>query len=426
MKRYLLGLFVFALLLRLGGIMWGWAHPDENFSLSARVLAGEIVPLSFFYPPLLNYINAIAYGILYVCGRYFAFWHSTSDFREQWFQNPAPFYFVGRFITASLGALSAPLAAMIASKLSIRSAVLIGLILALLPADVLLSHLSKGDVGCSTAVLFLIWTYLRAYESPETKSAILMGLASALVISFKQSGLFFVLPFYLLALLHFRKEEKLTAKFIFQSIGAGIFFGLIFNVGILGNFQEFLHYQRLQTYVSVKEWTFPSLFASLWTLLKDPFLGTSLFGIFLFFLVPFCAKDARVRVIWTATLLSLILFGWLTGDRVQSHIYLPLILPIVLLGAIQAVQFAERFRLAKAAVIIWITYFAFYTALILKQALAPSNHAEVAQAIIHLAKPSETKILASKLGVLDGLGIDPQALKDSYARDQESSCQPAV
>lgn len=53
--RPFLLLFLAALLIRLSGILWGGVNPDEAFGAAVKVLAGQIVPDTHYYPPLLYY-----------------------------------------------------------------------------------------------------------------------------------------------------------------------------------------------------------------------------------------------------------------------------------------------------------------------------------------------------------------------------------
>src|SRR5262245_24077417 len=77
-------LFLFALVPRMAGLLWGSISGDENLSDSAKVLAGQLVPGHHFYPPLLNYLNAAAYAALFAIGRLTGVWGSIAAFREQW------------------------------------------------------------------------------------------------------------------------------------------------------------------------------------------------------------------------------------------------------------------------------------------------------------------------------------------------------
>ncbi len=63
-----LGLFALALLLRVIGANWHGTHFDEDIGGPARLLSGDFYPRTFYYPPLLTYLVAIAYVPLYGWG----------------------------------------------------------------------------------------------------------------------------------------------------------------------------------------------------------------------------------------------------------------------------------------------------------------------------------------------------------------------
>jgi hypothetical protein len=108
--------FVLAMLARLTGLIWGGVYYDEAFGRGAKVLAGQLVPDQPWYPPLLDYLNAVAYAALYAVGRLLGVWLNTAVFRDQYFENRALFILTARLVTATPGALSAPLAALIARQ----------------------------------------------------------------------------------------------------------------------------------------------------------------------------------------------------------------------------------------------------------------------------------------------------------------------
>ena len=66
-------LFGLTLAIRLIGIDWHGYHPDENPRAAARVLAGDLTVESF-YPPLFDYLIAVAYVALYAIGRVASWW----------------------------------------------------------------------------------------------------------------------------------------------------------------------------------------------------------------------------------------------------------------------------------------------------------------------------------------------------------------
>src|SRR5947207_1022424 len=149
-------LFGLALLPRITGLLT-FVNADENWSASVRVLTGELSGGAGVTLPLINYLNATSYVFMYAIGRLIGVWHGTAEFRAQYFSDRTPFMFAGRLVAASLGALSAPLAAMIASRLGLtrRSSLIVGCLVALLPINIWISHVAKPDSGVALGVLLL-------------------------------------------------------------------------------------------------------------------------------------------------------------------------------------------------------------------------------------------------------------------------------
>ena len=95
-------LFSLALLPRIAGLVT-FKNPDELWGPSVRVLAGDLSGGTSQTLPLVNYLNAASFVPLYAIGRLVGVWHGTADFRAQYFRDPTPFIFAGRFVTACLG-----------------------------------------------------------------------------------------------------------------------------------------------------------------------------------------------------------------------------------------------------------------------------------------------------------------------------------
>ena len=111
-------LFSMALLPRITGLIT-FFNADEDWGASVRVLTGDLSGGTSQTLPLVNYLNAASFVPLYAVGRLVGVWHGAADFRAQYFQDPTPFIFAGRFVAACLGALTAVLAALIAGRLGL-------------------------------------------------------------------------------------------------------------------------------------------------------------------------------------------------------------------------------------------------------------------------------------------------------------------
>ena len=103
-----LGLFALALFLRLIGVDWHGQHPDEDISGPARLLSGDLRLHSFYYPPLLTYLVAVADVFLFVLGWLLGWWHSAAELRAAYFGNSTPFFVTARVVVAICSATAAP------------------------------------------------------------------------------------------------------------------------------------------------------------------------------------------------------------------------------------------------------------------------------------------------------------------------------
>jgi len=74
-------LFLVALAIRCIGLSWGGIDSDEDISDPAKVLTGQLIPTYHYYPPLLNYLTAAGYVVLYAIGIPMRLWRTTAEFR---------------------------------------------------------------------------------------------------------------------------------------------------------------------------------------------------------------------------------------------------------------------------------------------------------------------------------------------------------
>ena len=201
--------------------------------------------------PLVNYLNAASFVPLYAVGRLVGVWHGAADFRAQYFRDPTPFIFAGRFVAACLGALTAVLAALIAGRLGLsrRSSLLVGAMVAVYPMDVWMSHPAKTDSGVAFGVLLLAWSILCKLDNPASKGAdALVGLALAVVVSFKQTAILVAPPLLLgmTALLRWDGDRPWSgiARGLVVSLAACVLAWIPMNLGALLDFKNFLEWQR--------------------------------------------------------------------------------------------------------------------------------------------------------------------------------------
>lgn len=343
-----LGLFVTALLLRAIGADFGFFNGDERVNDSARFLAGELVPTQHFYPPFFNYLNGVAFVGLFVFGLLFDMWSNTGEFRQVYFDDPTPFYVTARYVTAVIGALSAPLFFSCARRvgLSLGGAFVVGAFAAVLPIAVFMAHIAKGDTGLATACLAVVWAFLMRLETRNIRRwDVIIGITVALAFGFKQSALLVLAPLALGMIVVLARRESLGQAF--RSFGMSVLVLLVLwplmNIGILLDIEGFLAFQNIQTVMSVRE--------------EDPFgiglpitlrifgdtvtgLNPILFAISLvapvWLLARTCRLDLRdaLLAIWIANVVSVIVISLTVGTRQPEHLFLPNLTIQLLLAAI--------------------------------------------------------------------------------------------
>jgi 4-amino-4-deoxy-L-arabinose transferase-like glycosyltransferase len=191
----LLGIFIVALVVRVAGLTWGLPTPERFYSYhpDERQIAGAVASLEpfsgdfnpdfFNYPSLFIYLAWTAHflgtslGILQPQPQ---LWSALHDV-----------ILAARFVSALLGALTAPLVCLTARHIvSTRIALLAGILMALAPGHVQHSHFATVDVPSTFFIaLSLYFTaravrfYLNEHKRESTKqllwAAFVAGLAGA-------------------------------------------------------------------------------------------------------------------------------------------------------------------------------------------------------------------------------------------------------
>lgn len=421
-------LFGIALLIRIMGLLWGGKHLDENLGAAAKVLAGQLIPDSHYYPPFFNYLNAIAYGILYGIGRLIGFWWQPTDFRLQYFENPTPFLFSIRFVTACLGAAAAPLAALIADRLQLqwRSCLIVGGLIAIAPAPVLLSHISKHDIGLSSAILLVVWLLLKKIKFPTSKSLdLFLGIGIALALSFKQLAIFLLAPLSLGFIIYLKVNAgwKQTIQSVAIIFFSSVLLWSLLNIGIILDFKNFLEYQTILNLM----WRqgnnqLSQALYQFGLIITDFYKGAALPAFLLWLSLPIIRRDKPTILVWGSTLVAILLHALVSkGGATEFHL-LPYNTLIVLLAGIAATTLLEKVRsqgfLKLVPLSILVVCSGLATIVITGQAITLPMNKEIASTILRLAQPGETRILSSSSSLVDLLPIDPQARKDEHQRHE--------
>lgn len=341
-------LFSIAFALRALGADYGYFHGDERINDAARVLAGQIVPGQHFYPPLYNYINGVAFGGLFALGLPQGWWNSPGEFRAQYFTDPTVFYLTARYVTAAIGALIAPMFFAIARRVGLGfwPSLAVGALGVVFPLGVFMSHIAKGDVALATATVAVFWALLvRLGAGRPGRWDIWLGVFAVLVVSFKQSGVFVLLPlaFGAAGLLLVAEGLGAMARSMGRALLTVLLLWPVLNIGILLDFQNFLAFQKIQTVMSLR--TGDGLWPGLATLgqraLTLTWGMTPVFAILalltpLLLVLPACRlrRKSALLVIWGALALGTLALAFLAGPRQPEHLWIASFAGLTLLSGL--------------------------------------------------------------------------------------------
>lgn len=330
-RQWILLLFVMALLVRIVGIDYGYFHGDERINDAAKVLTGDLIPGEHFYPPLLNYINAIFIAALFVFGRVLGFWHDTAEFQAQYFENPLVFYVTCRLVIALIAAAIAPLFYCFGRRLGLTKSdsFLAALLGVFLPAAVFLSHFSKSDLALASSMVWVFYIVFCKLENTHSKGLdLLLGLAVALAFSFKQTFLFIAAPLFLgyAFMLYKKAEASLLGMSLIRSAIVFLPLMILFNIGSILDYERYIEFQKIQQVMSFRDDSFFDSVRAFFRWTVDTDVGITALPLIVFLLFPvanhFVFQNQSHRqfllLLWVSIFIgSLIVIG-ITGERQHS------------------------------------------------------------------------------------------------------------
>lgn len=146
--------------------------------------------------------------------------------------------------------MAAPLATLIARQLSLtwKSSLFVGVLVLVLPFDVLESHAAKSDAAAATAIMLLAWSILRKVDDPDAmRLDAQTGLAVALALGSKQTALFLAISLVagLIAILRWQRFlswARIVSALMVMAAAATLAW-IPMNIGIILDFKSFLEYQ---------------------------------------------------------------------------------------------------------------------------------------------------------------------------------------
>jgi hypothetical protein len=423
---WLVGLFLLALAIRCIGLLWGGIDSDEDISDPAKVLAGQLIPTYHYYPPLLSYLTAAGYVVLYAIGIPMRLWRSTAEFRAAYFDNPTPFLLVLRLVVSVTGAVAASLSAAIAARLGLSrtSCLLVGVASALLPISVWRSHIGKQDLGVAACALLAVWAVVRYPQESRRVAVVWFGAAVALAVSFKQSAVFVVAPLGVALLLLARRTGRSWPRLAQDSliaVAVAIIVWVPLNAGVWLDWSNFLDYQKVLAAMHMKGSGLRETFEAVWPRLTDRFSGPTL-PLFVGFLVsPLFWRRPDVFLIWASILVSVIVTAAMSGARADVQLYVPQSVLIATIGIMTWIWMAGRKDWSRwPGMVGLVSAFVVLVAGSLevdRQALARPIHSRVAEALLKVDGIGRRRILASDVP-LTGLPLAGNADRDVMERDE--------
>lgn len=433
----LLALYCVAFLLRLPGLDCGGVQmPDEDVGAAAKVLMGQLTLQQYYYPPFLHYFIACFYAAYYLLGRIVGWWSSSSEFRAAYFADKTQFYVLMRLAVTVISATVAPLTYLLAVDQEIRKryAIVIGAIIAFLPASVFFSHVAKHDNGLGPAFLLVLLMSFRLKVHPDQIGRqVGLAAAAAIAFSFKQSAIFMVLPVLLIlggALLRSNFPVTTTLRAATVTAVLTIVFWIPLNIGILVDLRRFLDAQTLLSQMASRD-SSASVTASVWFNLITSVRGGVPLAILLLWtstpIIAFLAfRQSEIRfkllVIWSSTAIAILSVLSIAGERQPDWLMLPyavvMATTVLLVGAHLFSSPGRYAQMSGGTILLTVAaFFIIGTIETLRQAVAEPLGSQISKAIEHLI-PLESRIVTS-VDLKGFLPMSSKGLEEERARDED-------
>jgi hypothetical protein len=358
-------LFAVSYALRAIGADFGLINYDERINDSARFLTGDLIPSQHFYPPFINYVVGVALVGLYGFGWVVDMWSNTAEFRQAYFTDATPFYLTARYVTAATGAVAAPLSYACARVVGLRTpaAIAVGCFAAVLPLNVFMAHIAKGDTGLAVFCLAVVWGFLyRIKAEKPSRWDVGIGLLTAIALSFKHSAVLVLGPLAVAMIVVLANREGIRAALGSFSVSLLVILAAwpVLNIGVLLDLQGFIDFQKIQAVMSIRE---EEAFGAGLTMTAALF-GDLMFGlnpvVFCFVLVApvwlwsrSCRLDLRdaLQGTWIALVVSTVGISLIVGTRQPPHLFQANVTVLLLLATLVMLDMLRVYVGAAKAVI---------------------------------------------------------------------------
>lgn len=204
MKRpiYLFLIIAAAFIVRAIGIGYGlpFAYHDDEPLLVNYALAygtGDFNPHSFNFAPLLTYVLFLIYGVFFLLGHVFGYFHALKDFAYLYLSDPTSFYLIGRVLYGLICGTISVFLLYIAGKryFNVSVGLLASFFLAFNFIHARDSHYLYFDIPLTLcAILFFIKAH-DFFAPAKARDYALLGALLGLSISVKYQGIYLSAPF---------------------------------------------------------------------------------------------------------------------------------------------------------------------------------------------------------------------------------------
>jgi hypothetical protein len=218
------GLYLFliiagAFVVRAIGIGYGLPfvyHDDEpllvNYALAYGT--GDFNPHSFNFAPLLTYILFFIYGIFFLVGYVFGYFHTLKDFAYLYLNDPTPFFIIGRGLYGLIcGTVSVPLLYLLGKRyFNARAGILAALFLAFNFLHVRDSHYLYFDIPLTLCVILFFLKARDLFAPAKRSDHMLLGAILGLAVSVKYQGIYLIIPFCAVILYNLYLSKNVTLR----------------------------------------------------------------------------------------------------------------------------------------------------------------------------------------------------------------------
>jgi hypothetical protein len=298
---------------------------------------------------------------------------------------------------------------------------------AFLPVNIWLSHFAKPDVGLAFAVLLLAWSLLRKLETPEAKGVdVLIGVAVAIAVSFKQTSVFVVTPALVGLVVLLRWDSKVPwsriARGLLVSLATCGLLCIPMNLGILLNIKGYLEGLHLIALVMRREATASQIAEHIVPILAGNVTGLTAAGLIVFLFAPLVRRDPKFLMLWGTSVLAyagiIVASG---GVRIVPRYFLPYDQLAFTLGCIAVLSLCERKGLSRlvgvSLAVAILPGLGLGSVEVVRQALTLPMGARCSEVIRAIANPERDKILAGDLAQV-GVPIIAAAANANYDREE--------